>query len=399
VVAAANKASSYAYASEQLQDLAEIQIDPKRCERIVQRLGRERIEQRQQRLKAYEASPLPERNAAPQDAPQGGWEQRVAAVMVDGGRAQLRDERWGRERAAGEKRPQWWREAKVALLATFCSKEQASDPLPEVPDCLLDPLWLVPKVNDIKAARGGESAAAEIPAEEPPCDGDKGGEAGDDRRHWSPPPLVRSVVATFEPHQKLGSLAKAEAHHRGFAGASRRAFVADGLQSNWTIWERHFRGYTPIVDLMHVLSYVYAAAQTAAGDMQECWTLCQAWIPWVWQGKVERVIAALDRLIETAADAAALEQLRESRGYLHNNRHRMDYAAYRRQGLPITTALMESTVKQINRRMKGTEKFWRDGAEPQLQLCADALSETEPMTSFWRNRAETQTGFRKSRSK
>ena len=36
----------------------------------------------------------------------------------------------------------------------------------------------------------------------------------------------------------------------------------------------------------------------------------------------------------------------------------MDYPARRKAGLPFTSAYVESTVKQVARRMKGTEKFW-----------------------------------------
>ena len=34
--------------------------------------------------------------------------------------------------------------------------------------------------------------------------------------------------------------------------------------------------------------------------------------------------------------------------YLRNNRGRMDYPHYRRLGLPVTSALMESLVKEVN---------------------------------------------------
>jgi hypothetical protein len=54
--------------------------------------------------------------------------------------------------------------------------------------------------------------------------------------------------------------------------------------------------------------------------------------------------------------------------------------------LPITSSHIESTIKQINRRVKGTEKFWRQGAEPILQLAADHLSETNGLERFWQNR-------------
>ena len=132
--------------------------------------------------------------------------------------------------------------------------------------------------------------------------------------------------------------------------------------------------------------------------MEECWQLCKPWITWVWQGQMDRVLDALDQHIAHATDAAVLDTLNTSRGYLHNNRDRMRYADYRRRGLPITTALMESTIKRINRRIKGTEKFWREGAEPQLQLSADKISETDPLDAYWKRKADAQIGNRKSRS-
>ena len=52
---------------------------------------------------------------------------------------------------------------------------------------------------------------------------------------------------------------------------------------------------------------------------------------------------------------------------------------YRRQGLPITTAWMESLVKEINYRVKGTEMFWNEpkGAEAILQIRAAALCDDD----------------------
>ena len=72
----------------------------------------------------------------------------------------------------------------------------------------------------------------------------------------------------------------------------------------------------------------------------------------------------------------------------------MDYPEYRKQGLPITSTYVESTVKQINRRMKGTEKFWSHGVEALLTLVADHLSDTPTLARFWRNRPHRLTGSR-----
>ena len=60
-----------------------------------------------------------------------------------------------------------------------------------------------------------------------------------------------------------------------------------------------------------------------------------------------------------------------------NNRDRRHDPDDRRAGLPVTTAWMESLVKEINLRVKGTEMFWNDpaGAEAILPVRAAALSE------------------------
>jgi hypothetical protein len=82
-------------------------------------------------------------------------------------------------------------------------------------------------------------------------------------------------------------------------------------------------------------------------------------------------------------------------GYLINNQDKMKYDEYRKEGLPIVSSLMESMVKQIGRRVKGTEKFWgEEGAEAILQLRADYLSDGEVMERFWQRRQAAASGQR-----
>ena len=75
--------------------------------------------------------------------------------------------------------------------------------------------------------------------------------------------------------------------------------------------------------------------------------------------------------------------------YLENNQDRMKYPEYRQPGLPVTTAWMESLVKEINYRVKGTEMFWNDpeGAEAILQVRAAALCDDERLAKHLRTRA------------
>jgi hypothetical protein len=190
----------------------------------------------------------------------------------------------------------------------------------------------------------------------------------------------------------------------GLLGAGRRAFVGDGAENNWTLQRRFFGSFVPILDFIHALSYVFAAALTgrtfAAG-----WPIYVRWIGWVWQGQVEQVIAELaHRQAELGtpesgeAETSPRQVVAATLTDLQNHKDKMRYAAYRRDGLPLTSSHVESLIKEINRRVKGTEKFWCEaGAEPILQLRADYLSQDRPLEGFWQRRQASETGQRRYR--
>ena len=128
----------------------------------------------------------------------------------------------------------------------------------------------------------------------------------------------------------------------------------------------------------------------------------QQGITWTWEGAVVRVIAELAaRAVELgspppdAGDTDPRQIVAETLTYLTNQQSRMNYPTYRIAGLPVTSSHIESTVKQINQRVKGSEKFWTQaGGEALLQLRADQLSDTTPLDVYWLRRIETATGTR-----
>ena len=77
----------------------------------------------------------------------------------------------------------------------------------------------------------------------------------------------------------------------------------------------------------------------------------------------------------------------------------MDYVRYRREGLPTTSAWMESAVKELNYRVKGTEMFWNNpvGAEAILCLRAATLSDDDRLTRLLKRRPGQST-LRKNRN-
>jgi len=117
-----------------------------------------------------------------------------------------------------------------------------------------------------------------------------------------------------------------------------------------------------------------------------------------WRGQVDNVIAQLHAWQSQLGPPPEEEPeipandprkvVQATARYLTNNRHRMDYPRYRRSGLPVTSSLAESLVKQVSKRMKGTEKFWNDGpsGEAILQLRAAVISDGDQLQKWIRNR-------------
>ena len=80
--------------------------------------------------------------------------------------------------------------------------------------------------------------------------------------------------------------------------------------------------------------------------------------------------------------------LRRTLTYLKNNEPRMNYPAYRQQGLPVTSSMVESLIKEVNYRVKGTEKFWDhpEEAEAILHVRAALLSDDDRLAKHIENR-------------
>jgi len=386
IIYAGTAAHSFQEASEHLSKLAEIEVSVQRVHRANLRIGQERLAEREQEVAAFLALSLPEQQQSPcAQTPQ------VACVEMDGGRLQLRELPAADEENPDEQRDGLWHELKGGLLLSMRSEVSVEDPCPLLPATFADPARMSKMAREIKGI-SGESPPVET--SEQPAE-----ESGSDRP-GRPEPLVKSVVATCAAVGTFGPLLAAAAWSRGFAAAQRKAFVADGLAVNWGVWRKYFSHYTPILDFIHALCYVYAAAMTARAA-EAGWVIYGQWAQWVWGGQVDLLISALERRQQELGlpeknDSKTLPRkvVADTLGYLRNQRTRMKYNEYRQQGLPITSSNMESTIKQLHRRMKGTEKFWGEGAEPVLALVADHLSENEPLETFWQNRPTRLTGRR-----
>jgi hypothetical protein len=394
IVHAGVNSASYQQASRDLAELSDLDVKPKPVERLVQAIGRERIDQRDAAVKSHQKLSLMAKDtvAHPERS-----RPRVAMVSIDGGRIQIRA-------APSQPKPDsHWKESKVAVLETYQSTVQEADPDPHVPRCFLD---LKRTKEMVRGLGHALPVGLEFEGEKPTGKPDQATEQEGDRRSrpGRPKRLVRSILASRKCAEEFGPMVHQAAWERNFFGAARKAFLGDGLAVNWTIQLRHFASFTPILDFVHALSYIFAAA-FAGRLLAEGVEVYKRWIQAVWSGQVATVLTELEvRSAELGlpppecVDSDPRQLVFESLRYLKNNAERMRYDQYRRQGLPIMTSAVESVIKMINKRVKGSEKFWSEpGAEAILQLRADSLGETETMSRFWLEREGQASSHRSYR--
>lgn len=400
IVYAGTMSRSFEQASKDLTKLAEVEVPTKQVERVCQRIGQERVDERNEAVTAYEALPLTERKATPAGIPSP----ELAVVGCDGGRLQILD-RSGAKIEAEEadaaiegRRGKHWREDKIGLLQTMKSEVFVNDPCPEIPETFVDPTRILKLARELKKQAASSAEAAQETSEP-----ETGVETlAENPVVYEPPEVIeKRFVGSRVRWPDFGPILATKAWQWGFFGASRQAFIGDGSDNNWTMWRNHFSSFVPILDFIHALSYVFAAAM-AGRKFTDGWSIYEQWIGWVWQGEVAQVIAALaQRQLELGTpqeedgDTSPRQIVAQALTYLQNHQSQMKYAEYRQRGLPITSSYVESAVKQFNQRVKGTEKFWSEpGAEAILQLRADHLSADEPLVEFWQNRQAKQTGQR-----
>jgi len=364
---------SYSIGSKLLDALGGISISSRHLNNLTVKIGAELAEDRDARTAAYFDQALPRRAHLPETPIS------LATVSIDGGRMQTRLDGGG----AGVHDPHW-RETKNALFLRMNGVSFQEDPHPELPQCFVDRhgmKTLLPGVESAQGERKRDRQSAPETRRQHSC--------------WRPESLFRTCLSSLTTSDKFGRMMAAEADSRGFYRAAKQAFVSDGLPYNWTIQQTHFPTFTPILDFVHVVEHVYAAARQVRNDQTELWRLHLQWTDACWKGRVLEVVSQLraeqQRIGEPPPDAGENDPrkiIADSIGYFQNNASRMDYPAYRREGKPITSALMESFVKELNQRVKGTEKFWNDGAsgEAILQVRAAALCDDNRLQRHLKNR-------------
>ena len=361
---AAASCKSFGIASKLVEKLLSVEVSAKQLSLLTTMIGNELKSARDEQTALWQNRPLTTPKTVADPPPQ------LACIQIDGGRVQTRSVGLGH----GVFDPHW-RETKNAGFHRMSTQDYPEDPHPDLPSCFFDRKNMGKLLNGLEKSDSSAPVSESQPEDKPDFS-------------WRPEPLFRTCLASLCNSAEFGSMMAAEADRRGFFTAHRRAYLADGLPYNWSIHQEHFETFEPILDFIHPLERIHEVSRALEPDAEAAWEQTAQWIEECWQGNIKEVIGLL-RMKQLAlglpSESTSAEDprriLHETIVYLENNQSRMDYPRYRQQGLPITSCLIESQVKEMNYRIKGTEKFWNDGTEAEaiLQVTAAIIGDDDQL--------------------
>lgn len=187
---------------------------------------------------------------------------------------------------------------------------------------------------------------------------------------------------TFAGPDELMELLAMYLHLFGAASAKLVSFGADGAPWIWERWDWVIRRVglkakqvTKTLDWCHAVHHVSLALEHVVGDAGERRRVFKKMRKWLKQGDWLEVVLELSQLAE---DLPNDHELWTELSYLerHGEQGHLDYARFRRRGVPMGSGAIESAIRRvINLRLKGNSISWHEeNAEGMLLLRCLVLS-------------------------
>ena len=166
-----------------------------------------------------------------------------------------------------------------------------------------------------------------------------------------------SYVGAIENCEEFGRRLYAEAWQRGWARTDKKVVLGDGAEWIWNQANLHFPEATQIVDLYHAREHLWSlGAKLYPNDSpaQKRWVMVRK--DKLDEGKIERLVALLRS--QAASHPALAEDLRTEANYFEDNKERMRYPKFRKQGLFVGSGVIEAGCKTVLGRLKRSGMFW-----------------------------------------
>lgn len=158
----------------------------------------------------------------------------------------------------------------------------------------------------------------------------------------------------MEKASKFGELFWATGYEKKADLAQELVFVNDGAQWIWNLVETHYPHAKQILDWYHVEERLEKVADVAFSEETERNTWLESTRTALWEGRTSCVICACAKLADDFEEASQAET------YFENNKKRMKYDQYRKEGYMIASGTVESACKQIvSHRLRCSSAQWK----------------------------------------
>ena len=172
----------------------------------------------------------------------------------------------------------------------------------------------------------------------------------------------------------------AELERRDPDAIKTRVAITDGEKALQLRARKYLPTFTLILDLLHVLIKLWAAAAILVGDAKNLKAERQAWVRErvlrILQGDVSEVVRGIRQSVtKRKLKGENAKKLRTIAAYLYRNRDYMRYDQFLAAGLPIASGVIEGACKNlINDRMERSGMRWCWTTEAMLRMRAVYLS-------------------------
>ena len=199
-------------------------------------------------------------------------------------------------------------------------------------------------------------------------------------------PDSTSFVGAIETAEDFGGRIEAETIRRGLFNARRVVVLGDGAAWIRALCELRFPHALQIVDLYHAREHVANLCKLLFGCNEKALLRYRTqWWTCLDEGNVEKILSQALRMLPAQADT--LQKAMTELHYLEENKNRMRYAYFRKQGLFVGSGVIEAGCKSIiGSRLKQSGMEWTvKGANAIIALRCSMLSNR--FEDFWESRA------------
>ncbi len=147
--------------------------------------------------------------------------------------------------------------------------------------------------------------------------------------------------------------------------------LMDGALGLWNLAKKHFPNAVYILDIMHVLGYLWKAVNALESNEVKARKLVCKYLTMILRGQVGRVIGGLRiRLTKNNIQGGRKKIVQSTITYFENHRDYMRYDKYLLEGYPVASGVIESACRHlIQNRMERASAQWSIlGAESVLKM-------------------------------